>query len=283
MHALGRRKRQTVSVSAFWCVLPRDVLLVGGADALAYVQGQISQEIRNLGDGDSAYSFVLQPTGKVEALVRIHRRTAESFVLDTDAGFGPSLAARLNRFKIRVKVEIVPVPWHCIAVRFSESPVAGGVPAWGLDDAFDLLGDHVDPPPGIREGTRADLELARISTGWPAMGHEITESTIPAETGHVVALAVSFTKGCYPGQELVERMDSRGSTAPRLIRRLQGTGSATAGDDLEHAGKKVGTITSIVDTQCGWIGLAILSRSVQLGDTVLVGSAESVVEAASPS
>ena len=99
----------------FWCDRPADVLLVSGPDALTYLQSQISQDIRNLGEGDNAYSLVLQPTGKVDALVRIRRSGTESFVIDTDGGFGEGLAARLNRFKIRVKVEIEPVAWRCIA------------------------------------------------------------------------------------------------------------------------------------------------------------------------
>ena len=70
----------------------------------------------------------------------------------------------------------------------------------------------------MREGTAAELEAARVADGWPAMGVEIEPGeTIPAETG-VVAVAVDFRKGCYPGQELVERMDSRGATAPRSLR-----------------------------------------------------------------
>ena len=71
-----------------------------------------------------------------------------------------------------------------------------------------------------REGTLDELERLRIEDGWPAMGAEIVPGeTIPAETG-VVPVAVDFKKGCYPGQELVERMDSRGASAPRRLRVL---------------------------------------------------------------
>ncbi len=276
------RSRHNERVSAFWCEFPRDVLVVTGADALTYLQGQISQDIRELGDGDSAYSLVLQPTGKVDALVRVRRRTAESFEIDTDPGFGDALAARLMRFKIRVKVEIDKVALRAIAVRNSDLTSAEGLPAWGLSDAFDVIGEQVDPPAGIREGSTDQLTAARIEAGWPAMGAEITDATIPAELGRVVALAVSFTKGCYPGQELVERMDSRGSAAPRFVRRLRGAGQAVvaAGDDIVHLGKTVGSVTSLggQDSAAGWAALGVVARSIQPGDTVSIRDTDAVVE-----
>jgi folate-binding protein YgfZ len=125
--------------------------------------------------------------------------------------------ARINRFKIRVKAEVASLPWRCIAVRGVPAP-AGSLVAWG--QGFDLLGDAVEPPADVPEGSPDDLLAARIEATWPAMGAEIVPGeTIPAETG-ITDRAVSFTKGCYPGQELVERMDSRAVTAPRLLRTL---------------------------------------------------------------
>ena len=248
-----------------------------GADALTYLQSQISQDIRGLTDASSMYSFVLEPMGKIAALFRIHRVTGEEFVLDTDAGFGGPLQARLLRFKIRVKVEIEPVEWRCIAVRNVDSELPGALPAWGTDGAFDLIGPDVVPPSGIREGTAAELSAARIEAGWPSMGTEITDASIPAETG-VVASAVSFTKGCYPGQELVERMDSRGSTAPRFVRRLRGPGAAGVGDVVASDGKDLGTLTSVAVSADGWVALGIIARAASVGDTVRVGSIDAAIE-----
>lgn len=246
-----------------------------GADALSYLQGQISQDIRPLIDGESMYTFVLQPTGKIDSFARIQRVAADEFVLDTDAGFGLALAARLNRFKIRVKVDIQPLEWRAIAVR--GATVDGALAAWGGKDAVDLLGEHVAAPTGIRAGTAEELLVARIEAGWPAMGSEITDATIPAETG-VVAAAVNFTKGCYPGQELVERMDSRGSTAPRFVRRLRGEGEVAVGDEITHDAKIVGSMTSVASTDGGWVGLAVVARSTQPGDMVVVVTAGGVVD-----
>ena len=237
---------QTVRVS-FWCEYPRDVVQVSGPDAASYLQGQVSQDLRPVAVGHTAFTFLLQPTGKVDVLARVWRTADEVFVLDTDAGFGEVLVARLNRFRIRVKAEVAMLPWRCLAVRGdSASDVAGVVdgalPSWG--GGVDLLGPDPQPPAGVERGSAEQLSAARIDAVWPQMGAEIVPGeTIPAETG-ITDLAVSFTKGCYPGQELVERMDSRGATAPRRLQRVR-------------VADAVGHITS----QAGEWALAYLKRS----------------------
>ena len=202
----------------FWCDYPRDVVQVHGPDAASYLQSQLSQDLRPLAVGDSAWSFVLQPTGKIDVLLRVFRTGDDTFVLDTDAGFGEAMVARLNRFKIRVKADITPLDWPCIAVRGVADAPSGAVVAWG--EGYDLLGPAPQPPEGVEQGDAAQLLAARIDAVWPQMGTEIVPGkTIPGETG-ITDVAVSYTKGCYPGQELVERMDSRGATAPRLLQRV---------------------------------------------------------------
>ncbi len=211
----------------FWCEYPRDVVQVSGPDAATYLQSQVSQDLRPVQVGDSVWSFVLQPAGKVDVLLRVWRTAEDTFVLDTDEGFGATMTARLNRFKIRVKADIVGLDWRCIAVRGVESRPAGSLVAWG--EGYDLLGADPGPVEGVPHGSADDLLAARVDAVWPAMGAEIVPGdTIPAETG-VTPVAVSFTKGCYPGQELVERMDSRGATAPRLLQRLP---AAATGDAI---------------------------------------------------
>lgn len=204
----------------FWIETPRDVVQVTGPDAASYLQSQLSQDLRSLQVGQSTWSFVLQPTGKVDVLLRVWRTGDETFVLDTDAGFGDTMVARLNRFKIRVKADITPLEWRCLAVRGATAPADAPdvVVAWG--GGYDLLGPSPVAPDGVAQGSADDLLAARVDAVWPAMGAEIEPGeTIPAETG-VTGVAVSFTKGCYPGQELVERMDSRAVTAPKLLQRL---------------------------------------------------------------
>lgn len=198
----------------------RDRLTVGGDDALTYLQSQIAQEIRDIAVGETRWTLVLEPTGKIDTLARITRTAETTFVLDTDAGYGEALMARINRFKIRVK---------------AESTLAQAE----------------------NSGPSADHEAARIAAGWPRMGAEIVPGeTIPAVTG-VVALSVNFTKGCYPGQELVERMDSRGADAPKSLRIINVPAGTVVGETVDE----VAEVTSV----SGTTALAYVKRGNDLG------------------
>lgn len=265
--------------------IARDVVRVTGPDAQSYLQGQTSQDIAKLTPGAWAWALVLQPQGKLDAFVRVYRSGPDDFVLDTDAGMGPHLVARLGRFKLRTKVDIDQLDWRVVAVRGPARPaapdtasegngVAAAVPfEWGGLTGYDLFG----PNPGLpREATAADVaayEAVRVEAGFPRHGAELDERTIPAEAGLVDA-SVSFTKGCYTGQELVARIDSRGSNVPRHLRGLLLSGPAEAGarlHDLKSAGKEVGRLTSVaVSPRLGWVGLCYVGRSVEVGETVAV-------------
>ncbi|MBV9410038.1 MAG: hypothetical protein JO148_00465, partial [Acidimicrobiia bacterium] len=97
--------------------LPRDFVRVAGPDAVSFLQGQLSQDVEPLGAGASTLSFLLQPQGKVDALLRVTREADDAFVLDTDAGWGERTIERLNRFKLRIKCEVQQLSWRCFAVR----------------------------------------------------------------------------------------------------------------------------------------------------------------------
>ncbi len=218
---------------------------VAGPDAATYLHSQLSQAVGSMAVGESTWSFVLQPTGKIDVLLRVWRTGAEEFVVDTDGGYGDVMTARLNRFKIRVKATIEPLQWRCIALRgdvIEHAGLPGAVVAWG--GGVDLLGADVTPPDGVHAGTADEFLDARIAAGWPAMGAEIVPGeTIPVETG-AVAEAVSFTKGCYPGQELVERMDSRGASAPYHQVVLERRAGDEPGSAVVIDGQTVGAVTS---------------------------------------
>jgi len=255
--------------------IERDVVSLRGPDARSYAQGQLSQDIDALAIGSSSWSFVLQPQGKVDALVRVTRADEDAYVVDVDAGFGDALLARMTRFRIRTKVDIEPLPWQCLALRgagaAAVAPGGDGVLVgagwWNGDDGVALLGPAPALPSGVEMGSAADLERARVEAGWPAMGTELGPDTIPGETG-VVAVAVSFTKGCYTGQELVARIDSRGGNVPRHLRLLRSTGAIAAGDPIVVDGKDAGRVTSTV----GDVALGYVARSVVPPATGLAGS-----------
>jgi tRNA-modifying protein YgfZ len=118
---------------------------------------------------------------------------------------------------------------------------------WPGVDGVDLLGRAVEPPPGVPEVDASVYESLRIRSGVPRMGAELTDATIPAEAGRwVIDGSVSFAKGCFTGQELVARIDSRGGHVPRQLRGLI-TGAEElppVGAPVVVDGAEVGRVTS---------------------------------------
>jgi len=269
-------------------VVDRDVLSVVGPDAMGYLQGQCSQDLAPLAVGGSTEALLLSPQGKIDAYVRITRTGDESFVVDADGGAGPAVQARLERFRLRTKATIETLDWVCLSLRgpaidaasTSSSSDDGGPdlvlpvewPGWS---GLDLLGPRPADDPELVSWTpvgavRCDAdvwEAARIEAGVPVAGREITEASIAAEVG-LVDRTVSFTKGCFTGQELVARLDARGSN---VARRLCGVvvggdvrppfGSTVWTADGEH---EVGVLTSVAwSTRVGaTVALATLHRRV---------------------
>jgi folate-binding protein YgfZ len=279
--------------------IQRDALSVSGADAVTYLQGQCSQDLDGLAVGATTESLLLSPQGKLDAFLRVTRTGDDAFVLDTDPGFGEVVQARLLRFRLRVKVEIEPLDWQGMAVRGPDADRPGVVPGeiaadpsvlrlpvdWPGFSGFDLLG-----PGGGGAGPQAWVdqsvirvgedawEAARIQAGLPVNGRELTEATIAAEAG-LVERTVSFTKGCFTGQELVARLDSRGSKVARklaglVVARGEGDGLPPVGAavwtaDGEH---EVGQLTSVAWSP-GFdapVALATLHRRVSPPETVTV-------------
>lgn len=267
----------TIARGVVWCEVPRDTVRISGPDAATYLQGQCSQDVAALDPGLSAWSFLLQPTGKVDVFGRVTRTADDTFLFDTDAGFGSVLAARLQRFLVRTKATIEPLAWRAIAVRNPGPTLVTTTAAlvlnadWHGHRGFDLLGEAIEPPLGATRVERPAYERLRVEAGWPAMGAELTADTIPAESG-VVTVAASFTKGCYTGQELVARIDSRGGHVPRLLRHVRLERIATPGDPVEVDGKEVGRLTSVA----GDLALAYIGRAVEPPATSNLGSIEAI-------
>ncbi len=255
--------------------LPRDVLRAWGPDAVSFLQGQLSQDVAAVTVGGSAFSLVLQPQGKVDALVRLTRVGDDEVVLDTDAGWGHAVLERLERFKLRVRCDLEALAWRCLAVRGAGAAELPDPPpgTWRVlaetpgVAGFDLLGpDPAVPPDALVVGPDA-YEALRIEAGVPRMGAELDASTIPAAAG-VVERTVSFTKGCFTGQELVARIDARGGNVPR---RLRGVVVATnvlppVGATVEVGGREVGALTSVGESieRRAPVALAYVRRDVEV-------------------
>jgi len=268
--------------------IARDVVRVVGPDAVSFLQGQLSQDVARLDVGACAWTFVLQPQGKVDAWFRVTRVAEDEYLCDVDAGWGAAIVTRLQRFKLRVKVDIELLDWQCVAVReiaaaAIDAVACGAVIAppveWAGTFGVDLLGPTVVAPSGVVEADRLEYDTWRVAVGMPAMGAELDESTIPAEAG-VVDISVSFTKGCYTGQELVARIDSRGNRTPRNLRRVvlprsRDEPAFSAGAELLAAdGHAVGVLTSVA----GGLALAYVRREVEPPAVAFLARAGAVIE-----
>jgi folate-binding protein YgfZ len=260
--------------------IERDVVTIAGSEAADYLQGQISQDVPALAIDDSAWTFVLSPQGKVDGWGRVHRVDAEVYELDVDPGAGADVAARLQRFLLRTKADVTlqeSVPG--VAVRGVEP--ADALPLAGVDGVGgDLLRAKVGDLPAevLDDAAQVDdagLDAVRVLAGVPAWGREIDHDTIPATLGQwVIESSVSFTKGCYTGQELVARIDSRGGNVPRRLCGFTTDGAGPAGGDaVVVEGKEVGVVTSdALDPTTGQpIGLAFVQRNVEVPADATIG------------
>ncbi len=269
-----------------------DVITASGPDAEEYLQGQLSQNVASLAVGETRWTLLLQPQGKVDAWMRVHRVDPERLWLLVDAGFGADALARLERFKLRVDVTMAVDRRTALGLRGPGSRQAAeeaGLSAdvglvdagWGPIPGVDLVPDDdatvptATPGFGLAADTDA-MSLIRILQGRPVMGRELDASTIPAAATGVVEESVDFAKGCYVGQELVARIDSRGSTTPtRLVRFIGPAGPPPSpGSTLVVDGAEAGTVTSVARSpKRGLVGLAYVKRAVEVPGTAVVNSA----------
>lgn len=253
-------------------VTGREVVEVVGADAASFLHGQVSQDTNALSDGESAWTFVLQPDGKVAVWGRVTRLTADRFVFDVDAGATETLVARLNRFKMRVDAAITPLDWSVVALRGPDTASVEACAAeivadagWPGVEGTDLIGPGIEVPDGVPVCSLEALEALRVEAGIPVMGRELTDKTIPAEAG-VVERSVSFTKGCFTGQELAARIDSRGGNVPRHLRGLVIDGGPPPVDaEVVVDEKVVGSVTSSAESEAlgSPVALAYVGRAVE--------------------
>ena len=218
-------------------------------------------------DGESRRSFLLAPNGKLMFMLWVIK-DRDRFGLVTEPGRGEELADVLGRYRIRVDVDINPEKRDVWLVMDGDE---GFDMSWPGVPRRLLVGDRPDLP----TGSIADYAALRVGAGEPAWDVDVDEGTIPHECG-LVDVSVDFDKGCYLGQELVARINSRGGNTPRHLRLMDADGPVRVGSTITVGDKEVGTVTSA----SGSVGLAMVRREVSVGDEVAIDGVTGVVKEA---
>ena len=210
---------------------PREYVRVAGPDAEDLLQRMLSNDVTQA----PCQALLLTPKARVIAPLTVVRRSPEDFLLLTEPGLGGAVRSNLLRVRFAAKVEIEPEE-HTSVVVFGD---ADGIPSSEFGEPGTELLDAGLEPTLAGEA----LERMRIEAKVPAWGKEVDDSILPAEAG-LDETHVSFTKGCYPGQEPIARLRHRGKVN-RSLRVLE-IDSAEPGEEIRHGEKVVGRVTSAV-------------------------------------
>jgi folate-binding protein YgfZ len=277
----------------------RGKLTVKGPDAAEYLQGQLTNDIEALDTEQGCYAALLDRKGHLQADMRVLHLHAGEFWLDVEPETTARVLKHLRTYSIGREVEITDVGdlWVITSVI---GPAAGRVAGFerlapehaqgfrnwegvevlavatdlGLDlitsaDATETLLGLLRTA-GAVEVTEDAAEILRIESGRPRFGRELSEAVMPAEAD-LEERAISFTKGCYIGQEPVARLHYRGKPN-RLLRGLRLSAAAEPGQTLRLGERELGRIgTAGISPALGPIALAVLRKEAEAGATVEVG------------
>ena len=226
----------------------RALLKLSGGDTQTFLQGQLSNDIDGLEEGEVQLNAYCQHQGKIIALLWVMKRD-DDFYLSFPSDLAEIITKRLTMFKMMSAVEITDVSNELIQL---------GVIDEGFDNAFKLndqqsvaLVENVD---GVKLDNESEWALACIANSVAEVELKTSEKFVPQLLNlDIDEVGVNFTKGCYPGQEVVARLHYLGKSKRRM-RQFECEGEVNVGDELLVAGSKSAKASGIV------------VRRVQLGD-----------------
>lgn len=282
-----------ISGAGIYDIPGRAKLSLTGKDRVRWLNGMITNNIRDLAVGRGVYAFVLTPQGKILGDLFAYNR-GESIVLDTDQAQLAKVFETLKRYIIMDKVEMADITASASVIGVAgpqATEVLGKVASPLTADSSLLIEDvtlngmrvslvHGDNPAiptfelwldpanraqvkaalleaGAQEVGAEALELLRIASGTPRYGQDIHDRDLPQETGQ--ARAINFTKGCYIGQEIVERIRARGNVHRMFTGFLVDGDHPAPGTKIQVEGKDVGEVTSVASlpVQSGEVKVAL--------------------------
>ena len=242
-------------MSLCWYLHPSPIVLkVSGKDARRYLNNRLSNDLRAATPGTSLIAGALTPQGKVEGLFTVYVASDDSFYLVSDGGVRQTVFAIVGRYIVADRVSVVDVSSESLAgipegarlfcmprkrissegTDFLITPVDTGALALEMKDTW---GESID---------KATYDLRRFSEGFVQFPEEVDDSIILTEAG--LRDAVSFTKGCYVGQEVIERSDAIGKL-PRTMERVVFKGEGEIAPDariVSAGGQPLGKVVSVI-------------------------------------
>ena len=307
--------------AAIGAVSRRSQIALAGPDRAAYLQGLLTNDIQALAPGTGCYAAWLSPQGRMLTDMHV-LQSAGMLLLDLPADQTAATLARLDQFLFSEDVRIESLEESMTSVwvhgpeaaavltgvvsafrrtlgdwstyehdtaTFEGNPISVaridqlGVPGYGVFLSRGTEGRLIEAAVanGARVVSSDAVDAARIEAGYPVFGIDMTVDTIPLEAG-IEERAISFTKGCFVGQEVVIRVLHRGGG--RVARRLVGlklTNPADAGTKVSSDGKDIGVLTSTgISQTLGPIALGYVHRDfTAAGTSVLVHDQPAVVSA----
>lgn len=266
-----------------------EVVDLEGPGAVNCLQGIFTNDVEKLADGALAWGATLTPKGMIVTDFWAWRRGTTIRLVVPAAGAEPLLALVGRSFPPRLAKAVrrpeLAVAWCTGGIPEAAGEVEVGVPEHaapftalvvGEAAALEVLTTGADPFPALPEPRAEEL---RLLWGWPAVGHEVDEKTLPQEVRFDELHGVRYDKGCYVGQETVARLHFRGH-ANRSLRGVRGSGQLPDGREVVAGPERreMGTITTIGELPGGgWFGIGKIRREVADGDAVEVAGAPAVV------
>jgi aminomethyltransferase len=248
----------------------RGRIRVSGRDRARLLHNVTSNEVKKLAPGSGCYAFLLTPQGRIQADVNL-LCFPDYFLIDTEPELREKVPQLILKYKVADQVEIEDITDRTFAIGL-EGPgaeaalAAAGAPvpaepyshlAWDHwvvanisvsgEPGFRVFGDGPAPAlfAQIPAANEDDVRQVRIENGLPRFGEDIRETTLPQESGQMHA--VNFQKGCYIGQEIVERIRARGHVNKKLVRlAIDGAEAPPPGTPLSAGGQEAGEISSSV-------------------------------------
>ena len=277
----------------------RGAIAVLGPDGAEYLQGQLTNDVEALAVGEGQYAALLDRKGHMQSDMRVLRLDEDEVWIDTEPGATDAVVRHLAIYKIGREVEIAQ-PGDEVAILSLLGPAAGELAGTGplapehahrearvggvdcraaatdlgidlicaASRAQDVAGALIEA--GAAPVSEPAAEILRVESGRPRFGHEMSAATIPQEAG-IDGRAVSFTKGCYIGQETVARLHYKGRPNRRL-RGLKLEAPVAPDDAISREGREIGRIgTAVISPAHGPIALAVIRREAEPGTLVEVG------------